>query len=110
VEGNNPGQTVSTALTDLVSIPAGLRGARLLGSTVIGEHGYWGARLLGSTVIGSWYGEQLGSWYGEQLGSWYGEQLGSTVGSTVGSEDHGACETQKKNKSRLAQLVERRSY
>jgi hypothetical protein len=61
---------------------------------------------LGSTVIGSWYGEQLGSWYGEQLGSWYGEQ----VGSTVGSEDHGACETQKKNKSRLAQLVERRSY
>jgi hypothetical protein len=102
VEGNNPGQTVSTALTDLVSIPAGLRGARLLGSTVIGEHGYWGARLLGSTVIGSWYGEQLGSWYGEQLGS--------TVGSTVGSEDHGACETQKKNKSRLAQLVERRSY
>ena len=80
MEGNNPGQTVSTALTDLVSIPAGLRGAR----------------LLGSTVIGSWYGEQLGSWYGEQLGSWYGEQLGSTVGSTVGSEDHGACETQKK--------------
>jgi len=51
VEGNNPGQTVSTALTDLVSIPAGLRGARLLGSTVIGEHGYWGARLLGDGMV-----------------------------------------------------------
>ena len=35
--GNNPGQTVSTALTDLVSIPAGLRGARY-GSTEW-EHG-----------------------------------------------------------------------
>ena len=35
---NNPGQTVSTALTELVSIPAGLRGARLffrLYSTVV---------------------------------------------------------------------------
>jgi len=29
---NNPGQTVSTALTDLVSIPAGLRGVRLMGA------------------------------------------------------------------------------
>lgn len=34
--GNNPGQTVSTALTGLVSIPAGLRGARY-GSTVNGS-------------------------------------------------------------------------
>ena len=34
---HNPGQTVSTALTGLVSIPAGLRGARY-GSTVR-EHG-----------------------------------------------------------------------
>ncbi len=36
--GNNPGQTVSTALTELVSRPAGLRGARLffrLYSTVV---------------------------------------------------------------------------
>ena len=44
---NNPGQTVSTALTDLVSIPAGLRehgmGARY-GSTVW-EHGM-GARQM----------------------------------------------------------------
>ena len=58
--GNNPGQTVSTALTDLVSIPAGLRehgmGARY-GSTVwehgmgarhgstVWEHGKWRCRL-----------------------------------------------------------------
>ena len=42
--GNNPGQTVSTALTDLVSIPAGLRGARY-GSTVW-EYGMGVRKLL----------------------------------------------------------------
>ena len=42
--GNNPGQTVSTALTGLVSIPAGLRGARLMGARLL-----W-LRLMGSFV------------------------------------------------------------
>ena len=49
---NNPGQTVSTALTDLVSIPAGLRGVRLMGArygarygSTVWEHGM-GARQM----------------------------------------------------------------
>ena len=52
--GNNPGQTVSTALTDLVSIPAGLRGARH-GRTVLGVGKgvrYW--ELVREHGIGSW--------------------------------------------------------
>jgi hypothetical protein len=48
--GNNPGQTVSTALTDLVSIPAGLRGAR-----------------YGRTVWENGMGERYGSWYGRTV-------------------------------------------
>ena len=55
--GNNPGQTVSTALTDLVSIPAGLRGARY-GSTVW-EYGM-GVRY-GSTVWEHGMGVRYGS-------------------------------------------------
>ena len=63
--GNNPGQTVSTALTDLVSIPAGLRGARY-GRTVwelVREYGM-GARY-GRTVWENGMGAGKGVRYGE---------------------------------------------